>query len=112
WPGRDRGDRRRATGHREVPPALRQAGNEATPARAGCLMNARDPGNQQANPGDLRDRLLAQQAAPTDAARFARYRKEIAMSLEQTERRLRREKWITGTLWIYLVIVSVGLLLA
>lgn len=49
----------------------------------------------------LRDSLLAQQTP--DPARFAQYRKEIQMTLEQNERGLRRERRYTVVLWLFLV---------
>jgi hypothetical protein len=57
----------------------------------------------------LRDRLLAQQAA---SPKLDQYRKEMTAMLEQMERKLRLEKWFVGSLWIFLVVTSVSMLLA
>ena len=57
----------------------------------------------------LRESLLAQQAPDPD--RFARYRKEIQMTLEQNERGLRRERRYVIVLWLYLVALCTGFMI-
>lgn len=57
----------------------------------------------------LRESLLAQQAPDPD--RFARYQKEIQMTLEQNERGLRREGRRTVILWLFLVATCTGFMI-
>ena len=57
---------------------------------------------ENADPKALfRDSLLAQQTP--DPGLFARYRKEIQMTLEQNERGLRRERRYVVVIWLFLV---------
>jgi hypothetical protein len=58
--------------------------------------------------GRLRDRLL-DQFAPAPGA-LETYRKGVQAMLDANEKRLRRERWIVGPLWIYLVLVTTGFL--
>jgi hypothetical protein len=53
---------------------------------------------------NIRDRLLAQHAP--DPGRLAQYRKEVDAMLEANERRLRLEKWYSGSIWIFAVLLS------
>lgn len=57
----------------------------------------------------LRASLLAQQAPDPD--RFARYRKEVQMTLEQNERGLRRERRVVVVLWLFLVATCTGFMI-
>jgi hypothetical protein len=51
----------------------------------------------------LRERLLAQAAPAGD--RIAGYRKEVRAMIEEKERRLRRERRVASSMWMYLVIL-------
>jgi hypothetical protein len=57
---------------------------------------------------NLRDRLLAEHAP--DPGRLTAYRKEVQTMLEQHERVLRREQWVTGVFWVYVVLVATAFL--
>jgi hypothetical protein len=57
----------------------------------------------------LRDRLLSRQP---ESPELEKYRKEMTAMLERAEKRLRFEKWFVGSLWIFLVMTSVLMLLA
>lgn len=56
----------------------------------------------------FRDRLLGQWE-PRESSYLA-YRKEIEAMLAQQEQRLRREKWVTGVMWIYIVLLTTVLM--
>ncbi|MFO0954879.1 MAG: hypothetical protein U0835_27695 [Isosphaeraceae bacterium] len=58
--------------------------------------------------GGLRDRLLDQWEPPRSS--YTAYRKEIETMLEAQEKALGRERRMTTTLWIYLVLLSTVLL--
>src|SRR3954451_17015679 len=55
-------------------------------------------------PDRLRDRVLEQWEP--DQSAYLTYRKEIETMLANQQIRLRRERWMTTVLWIYLVIIS------
>ena len=55
----------------------------------------------------MRDRLRARLPRPENAAE---YRNEVAAMLEKNEKRLRREKWGTAVLWVYLGLLGTALL--
>jgi hypothetical protein len=57
--------------------------------------------NQQDD--SIRDRLLSRLPQP---ASLADYRKEVALILERNEKGLRRERWGTGALWLFIVALS------
>jgi hypothetical protein len=57
----------------------------------------------------FRDRLLAHQAPAPD--QLLKHRKEMQTMLERNERGLRREKWVTGILWLYAVAFTTAFLM-
>ncbi len=56
----------------------------------------------------LRERLLNQWEPPRTS--YLSYRKEIETMLENQEKALRRERWMTTMMWIYIVILTTILL--
>jgi undecaprenyl pyrophosphate phosphatase UppP len=56
----------------------------------------------------LRDSLLGQWEP--DPSSYLNYRKEIEAMLANQEKSLRREKWFTNVLWIYVVLITTVLL--
>jgi hypothetical protein len=56
----------------------------------------------------LRDRLLSQWEPPQTS--YLAYRKEIEAMLEQQEKLLKREKWYTTALWLYIVLFTTVML--
>ncbi len=58
---------------------------------------------------DFYNRFLSEKEGAGETAE--KYRKEMDRMLEQNEKRLKREKWITGSMWIYLVILCTAMLL-
>jgi hypothetical protein len=57
----------------------------------------------------FRDELLRQDIVHSE--RHEEYRKEVETMLEKEEKALRKEKWITGPMWIYLVVLCATFLL-
>ena len=56
----------------------------------------------------LRDRLLGQWEP--DRPSYLHYRKEVENMLAIQEKKLRREKWFTNALWIYIVLLTTCLM--
>jgi hypothetical protein len=56
----------------------------------------------------MRERLLAQ--FEPDPDKLAACRKEIHAMLERNERRLRLERWFTGSIWAFVVLLGVVLM--
>src|SRR5712692_10232542 len=52
----------------------------------------------------IKNRLLAQHVP--EPAMLTAYRKEMEAMLEQNEIRLRRDKWYSGALWIFVVLMG------
>jgi hypothetical protein len=62
-------------------------------------------------PGALRERLLAGVTPP--GARLEAYRSEVRAMIEQKERRLARQRFVSSAMWLFLVaLCTVFLLLA
>jgi hypothetical protein len=60
-------------------------------------------------PNPLRDQLLAQ--GETAREKLVRYREETQAMLEKLDRRLRMQKWYSGSIWIYAVLFMTAYLL-
>ncbi|HUK15974.1 MAG TPA: hypothetical protein VLW65_06145 [Bryobacteraceae bacterium] len=55
----------------------------------------------------MRDRLLSRLPQPGN---LADYRNEVGALLEKNEKRFRREKWYSGALWVYAVLLGTAFL--
>jgi hypothetical protein len=57
----------------------------------------------------LRDRVLGQwePARPS----YLNYRKEVEVMLANQEKKLRRERWFTNVMWIYIVLLSTAFMM-
>jgi hypothetical protein len=53
------------------------------------------------NTGELRERLLAEARPPGD--RLEVYRREVRAMIEQKERRLARQRFVSSFMWLFLV---------
>jgi hypothetical protein len=63
---------------------------------------------ENADRGRLRERLL-DQVAP-ERGRYDAYRREVEAMLSYNEKWLRREKWYSGALWVFLLLMSMSFL--
>jgi hypothetical protein len=54
----------------------------------------------------MRDRLLSRLPQPENAAE---YRGQVAALLQRNERKLRQEKWYSGAIWIFVVLLAIAL---
>ena len=60
--------------------------------------------------GDLGGRLLDE--AANDFERARKRRGEVEMLIQEKERRLRRDHWLTAAIWVVMVLLSTGLLVS
>lgn len=60
-------------------------------------------------PKSLRDRLLAKPAP--QPSKLEAYRKEVEAMIEEKERRLQREKTVSGLMWLFVVALATTFLL-
>ena len=63
---------------------------------------------EKSNADRLRDGLLGQWE-PTRTS-YLNYRKEVEAMLANQEKQLRREKWFTTVLWLYIVLPTTALM--
>jgi uncharacterized membrane protein len=56
----------------------------------------------------IRDGLLEQWEPPRIS--YVNYRKEVDTMLANHEKQLRREKWFTTVLWLYIILLTTGLM--
>ena len=56
---------------------------------------------------NMRDRLLARLPQPEN---IAGYRNEVTALLERNEKKLRREKWVSGAVWVYVTLFAAAVI--